>query len=95
MNRVGRSLCEPDTGPDYDHALDSATNDLIEIAAFVMEKLDEDAAACIPQAAALAVDRAFKQGGMEGVRDLLGHYERKDKAAMAAQWGSQRMEAAA
>ena len=63
--------------------LDSATNDLIEIAAFVMETLDEDAEACIPQAAALAVDRAFKDDGMEGVRDLLDRYEAKDRKLRA------------
>jgi hypothetical protein len=79
MTRIGRSLCEPDTGPDHDHALDSATNDLIEIAAFVMETLDEDPAACIPLAASYAVNRAYNEGGMEGVRDLLGHYEAFDK----------------
>jgi len=62
-----------------DERLDKAASDLSEIAAFAMETLAEDPAACIPLAASYAVNHAYNEGGMEGVRDLLGHYEAFDQ----------------
>lgn len=77
--KIGRSLCEPDYGPDHDDALDKAAEALCELASFARDAQEDDPSACIRTAANNDVNEAYARGGMQAVRAYVEHYEAEDR----------------